>query len=271
MSNTKHEDALLKMGIGYFQEHILKMLGINYEYVEIGPTELVELTIHSLFMDFTFLTTQNVYIHIEFQTTNSSEDDDLRRFHAYEAMYSHKTGKKVITYVVYSGGITHSKTTLDCGSYTYHINPIYMAQKNADEIFERLNSKRTAGETFTEDDYAQVSLTPLMVDKVHRKNKIKEAISLIKSDSNNTADKTLAMLYTLADKFLNAEELKEIKEAIAMTRLGQMILDDGINKGEDEMAKLTKKLLEANRIEDCKKAADDKQYRILLMKEFGIR
>lgn len=56
-----------------------------------------------------------------------------------------------------------------------------------------------------------------------------------------------------------------------MTRLGQMLLDDGIKKGEDEMALLTKRLLEANRIEDCKKAADDEHYRILLMKEFGIR
>ena len=56
-----------------------------------------------------------------------------------------------------------------------------------------------------------------------------------------------------------------------MTKLGEMILEDGIEKGEKRMALLVKKLLEANRIEDCKKAADDKQYRILLMKEFGIR
>ena len=31
-NNTKHEDALLKMGIGYFREHILKILGIEYRY-----------------------------------------------------------------------------------------------------------------------------------------------------------------------------------------------------------------------------------------------
>ena len=69
MANTKHEDAVMKMGFDYFRNTILKTLGIDYQYEEIGPTELVELTIHSLYMDFTFLTTGGFYVHTEFQTT----------------------------------------------------------------------------------------------------------------------------------------------------------------------------------------------------------
>ena len=66
MANTKHEDAIMKMGFGYFRDTILKALGIDYEFVEPGETELVELTIHSMYMDFTFLTKGGFYIHIEF-------------------------------------------------------------------------------------------------------------------------------------------------------------------------------------------------------------
>ena len=95
MSNTKHEDAIMKMGFRYFRDQILKMLRIDYDYVDIGPTELVELTIHSMFMDFTFLTTEDFYIHVEFQTTDSGEDD-LRRFHAYEAVFLMKQGKRCL-------------------------------------------------------------------------------------------------------------------------------------------------------------------------------
>ena len=54
MANTKHEDAIMKMGFDYFRDTILKSLGIDYEFVNLGPTELIELTIHSLYMDFTF-------------------------------------------------------------------------------------------------------------------------------------------------------------------------------------------------------------------------
>ena len=55
MTNTKHEDAVIKMGFNYFRDTILKALGINFQYEEIGPTELIELTIHSLYMDFMYI------------------------------------------------------------------------------------------------------------------------------------------------------------------------------------------------------------------------
>ncbi len=229
---SKSEDLLdlVKMGFDYFRDTILKTLGIDYQYEEIGPTELVELAIHSLYIDFTFLTTGGFYIHTEFQTTDKKEAD-LRRFHAYDAVYSNKTGKQVITYVIYSGGITNVKSELDCGLYTYRVQPIYLKDKNADEVFQKLKQKQDNGEAFTEDDYVALSLTPLMSGKMSRKDMFKEAISLAKPNIELSAEKATAMLYTLADKFLDKAELDEIKEVMRMTRLGQMLMDEGMEKG----------------------------------------
>ena len=189
MTNTKHEDAVIKMGFNYFRDTILKALGINFQYEEIGPTELIELTIHSLYMDFTFLTKDGFYVHIEFQTTDKKEVD-LRRFHAYDAVYSNQTGKKVITYVIYSGGITDVKSELDCGLYTYRIQPMF-----------------------------------------------KTAINLTKPSNELIAEKTRAILYALADKFLDKSDLDEIREVMRMTRLGQMLMDDGMEIKELENIK----------------------------------
>ncbi len=41
-----------------------------------------------------------------------------------------------------------------------------------------------------------------------------------------------AMLYALATKFLDKTELRKVKEKINMTLLGQMLMEDGIEKGE---------------------------------------
>ena len=282
MSNTKHEDAIMKMGFRYFRDQILKMLGIDYNYVDIGPTELVELTIHSLFMDFTFLTTEDFYIHVEFQTTDSGEED-LRRFHAYEAVFSHETGKNVLTYVIYSGGITKVRDTLDCGKYEYKISPIYLKQKNADEILRYLQQKQKNGECFTDEDFAKLSLTPLMNSTQGKKETIKTAILFAKQDNSEIAEKTMAILYTLADKFLQGNELKEIKEVVAMTRLGQMLYDDGLKDGKSEgrevgrkegsnrMAALTKVLLENGKMAELQLAIDDQVYREKLMDEYEIK
>ena len=207
MGNTKHEDAFMKMGFDYFRDTILKTLGINYEFLESSPTELVDLKIYSLYMDFTFLTTEGFYVHFEFQTTDDKVIADLRRFRAYEALYSHNTGKNVITYVIYSGGIKNVQTRLNCGANIYQVIPIYLAEKDSDKVFKRLQEKQ---------------------------NTIKEGILMAKQCKTTTSEKVTAMIYTLADKFLTGTELEEIKEAIRVTRLGEMLMEDGRKEGRKE-------------------------------------
>ncbi|MDY3341961.1 MAG: hypothetical protein SOX45_04520 [Lachnospiraceae bacterium] len=275
---TKHEDAVMKMGFDYFRDTILKTLNIHYEFVDSKPTEAIEIHIDNLYMDYNFLTTEDVIVHIEFQTTEDHVTDDLMRFHVYEALLMRKEKKKVITYVIYSGGIEKVRTELECGIHTYRVNPIYLTGHDADEIFQSVKAKIEAGEPLSEDDFANLTLTPLMTSKMCRKDVIKEAIQIVKQEKQLTAEKTMAMLYTLADKFLSAGELNEIKEVLAMTRLGQMLYDDGVKKGmergmekkDNQLTELTARLLEENRLDDLKRSTEDKEFKEQLLKEFGI-
>lgn len=65
----------------------------------------------------------------------------------------------------------------------------------------------------------------------------KEAIRLAKPNIELSAEKATAMLYTLADKFLDRAELDEIKEVMRMTRLGQMLQDEAIESTQTESIK----------------------------------
>ena len=66
MTNVaKHEDAVMKMGVDYFQDTILRTLNINYEFVDGTPTEVVEIHIDNLYMDYNFLTTEDRIVHTE--------------------------------------------------------------------------------------------------------------------------------------------------------------------------------------------------------------
>ena len=63
-----------------------------------------------------------------------------------------------------------------------------------------------------------------------------------------------------------------------MTRLGQMIYDDGmekgiekgLEKGMDRMSLLISRLLKEDRLDDLQKAVEDKKYCEQLLKEYGI-
>ena len=65
----------------------------------------------------------------------------------------------------------------------------------------------------------------------------KEAIRPAKPNIELSAEKATAMLYTLADKFLDRAELDEIKKVIRMTRLGQMLQDEAIESTQTESIK----------------------------------
>ncbi len=132
-----------------------------------------------------------------------------------------------------------------------------------------MKEKQLHGEELIKEDYAILSLTPLMSGSMQMKDKIREAIILAKRNTDLTAEKTTAMLYTLADKFLDNADLDEIKEVVAMTRIGQMLLDEGMERGMEQGTQLTQYLLDNNRTEDLKRAVKDEAYRKKLLEELN--
>ena len=131
-----------------------------------------------------------------------------------------------------------------------------------------MKEKQLHGEDLTKEDYAILSLTPLMSGSMQMKDKIREAIILAKRNTDITAEKTTAMLYTLADKFLDNADLDEIKEVVVMTRIGQMLLDEGMERGMERGFQLTKYLMDKGRMDDLKRAMEDEDYRKKLLEEF---
>lgn len=78
----------------------------------------------------------------------------------------------------------------------------------------------------------------------------------------------------MADKFLDRADMEEIKEEIKMTRLGQMLveeaLEEGQEKGEDNLARLAEALLNAGQTETLRRVLEDRDYRKKLLKQYGI-
>ena len=128
------------------------------------------------------------------------------------------------------------------------------------------------------EDIVPVLLSLLMDGRLKIKDRILKGIYYVKKEEEKLSDteigKIQAVLYAFANKLLTAEELEEIKEAIAMTKLGEMLFDDGVKagekKGEEKMSRLTIRLLDEKRYGDLERAVKDLEYRKELYKIFGI-
>lgn len=70
-----------------------------------------------------------------------------------------------------------------------------------------------------------------MSGKLSKLDKIIKSIKLVKKIDSDYRYDVESMLYAFADKFLDGKDLEKVKEEISMTKLGEMLVEDGIKKG----------------------------------------
>ena len=232
-SDIKHEDLIMKKAMDVFAEEGLKFFGIDKKVKDSSSTEIVVLEAKNLHMDYTFLMEDDTYIHVEFQTTDKGKDD-LRRFRAYESLLSFQTGKDVVTYVVYSNGIQNVKTILETGINQYNVKAVSMFDKDGDIVIQEVEEKLNNNIEVTKQDLIALTFTPIMSGKLSKLDKIIKSIRLVKKIDNEYRYDVESMLYAFADKFLDGKDLEKVKEEISMTKLGEMLVEDGRKKGMQE-------------------------------------
>lgn len=79
-----------------------------------------------------------------------------------------------------------------------------------------------------------LTLCPLMSGEMSQKDRIRAAFSITREVTSvdlNEIRKIEAMIYTMADKFLDKMSMEEIVEDISMTELGTMLVNKGIEQG----------------------------------------
>lgn len=237
---TQHEDAALKVMMQFFADEILPFLGIENKVVSAVLTESIYLELKKQYQDFNFVMEDGTWKHFEFQSTDGGIEN-LKRFRSYESVASYTHGVEITTYVLYSGQFKNPVTEFTEGINTYRIIPIIMQDMNADQLLNELKEKAARKETITKTELVKLSLCPLMNGETSIKNRILAAYEITNEASDIAPyerQKIEAVIYIMADKFLDSMSMEEVEAAIKMTRLGQMLykdgFDDGFNNGFDD-------------------------------------
>ena len=248
-----------------------------------------------MYEDFLYEMESGVYYHFEFES-DAITANDLKRFREYEASTARIYNAPVVTYVICSARERNLRDNITEGINTYRVKLIRLKDENADEILEQLDRKKE--DVTTRETLFPLLFTPLLGGKSEQKERILKCIQILKK-AENILDKTdiqkmEAVLYIFAVKFLNEEDLKSIKEAVAMTKLGQMIWDDAVEQGErigrekgerigrekgerigreqasERYSRLILLLDRDKRTDLIVRIASDPEYREALYKEYGI-
>ena len=269
------EDLVLKSAAAYFGDELIHWLGVKEKALRPASTELVEIEARHMYEDFLYEMENGTYYHFEFESDSISEED-LKRFREYEASTARLYGAPVVTYVICSSKVKKLRDSITEGINTYRVRLIQLKEYDADKVLTKLIAK-TEG-SVTREDIIPLLFAPLMGGRSEQKDRILHCIQILKNAESafqkNEIQKMEAILYVLASKFLDNEELKLIKEAITMTKLGQMIWDDAIEVGEKRASERYSRLIlilsQENKDDLIVKIASDPEYRETLYKKYGI-
>lgn len=227
------EDAALKTMAQFFSEELFPYFQIEGEVDHIGPTETIHLEIKKFYQDFNLVMKDGSWTHFEFQSSNQKALENLKRFWAYEALTTYQHNVVVRTYVLFSGNIKQPITEFTSGFNTYRVHPIIMKGHRCEDVFDNIYHKLKHSIPLTKEDFVPLTLCPLMGGDLPQKDRIQKAIHIIHNAEHivPNANKIEAVIYAMASKFLDNEELNQIKEEIKMTELGAIIYNDGIADG----------------------------------------
>lgn len=223
------EDAALKTMAQFFKDELLPYFHIEGEVDHIAPTEIVHLELKKFYQDFNFVMKDGSWIHFEFQSSDTKALEDLKRFRCYEALVSYQHKVDVHTYVLFSGNIENPMIEYTSGYNTYRVHPIIMKGRLAEEVFDNINYKLDHSIPLTKEDFIPLMLCPLMGGNLSQKERFRKGFGIIYATKNviETADKLEAILFAMANKFLNETEFNNLKEEMKMTELGLFLYNDG--------------------------------------------
>ena len=273
------EDLALKSAAAYFGDELIHWLGIPEKALRTVSTEIVKLEARHTYEDFLYEMENGMYYHFEFESDSISEED-LKRFREYEASTARIYNASVITYVICSSRVKELRNSITEGINTYRVNLLRLKDEDADELLKQLTAD--PNRTLTREDIIPLLFSPLMSGYTGQKERILKCIQVLKKAETDfpktDIQKMEAILYVFAVKFLDDNDLESIKEAIAMTKLGQMIWDDALEKGREEGERIGQErysrlimILNKEKKDDLIiKIAADPEYREALYKEYGI-
>ena len=231
------EDKVMKTAAQFFGEDLLPYLGIKEKIRSVAPTEHIHLEARRLEEDFNFEMKNGSYKHLEFES-DSIAVRDLRRFREYEAYIGMVCDVEVSTIVICSANVKKPKTELQNGDSVYRIQVICLKERDGDRILRLLEKRKEKGKTLGRKRLFPLLLTPLMSGKVPVAERICRGLELLRSEEagidKETRQKMETILYALAVKLLDAKALEQVKEKMGMTLLGEMLVEDGMQKGRRE-------------------------------------
>ena len=225
------QDTLMKALSRSLSGGALKALGV--EGVELTaplPTELPANTLHA---DMVWSTQDGLVFHLEFQSTR---ENDLHRFLAYDVRLAWHHQKSVRTVVLYHRAVTHAPDVLDIGTAVYRIENVFLSQLDGDAALDRVTRHLRHGDWQAEDRLRlALAVNMRLHDPVQAFERLLTLVPQVPDEGER--ELVVAALLTVGEKGLADTQRDRLrKELRQVSKIAQELYEEGREEGEAKKA-----------------------------------
>ncbi|MDR2167020.1 MAG: hypothetical protein LBE35_04105 [Clostridiales bacterium] len=237
-------DIVLKLASGAFRDTNLELFGVKTPKIkELISVELPVVEASESRADFIFLLEDDSYLHFEFETGYNVSS--LIKAAIYNLRLYERDGRQVRSVIIYTADVKTRPKGLNIGSLEYSPDMIMMADYDGDAVYRDLDAKIKGGQELADIDILNLIFLPLMRHSIDRKELTEKSIELAQTITDERKRSiSLAATYSFATKYLDAANLRKLKEVIRKMTLIEMVVEDVmVERMYENMVETAKKFL----------------------------
>ena len=235
---SKHtNDLIQKHTAALLREIMPEFYGIKIGRVkELINPELPEIKVGGGGTDMVFLTDDDKYLHLGFET--GSDKGDIVKHLNYDARLMQRDGREVVTVIIYTADVTEAPPGINSETLVYNPHIILMHDYDGNAIYADLNVKIDTGQPLGDKDILNLLFLPLMRNSIPRNELAAKSVEMAKKIADPAKrEACVAAAFAFAHKHLSDGELKKLLEATKMYDLADRLANIYTKDAKIEVAR----------------------------------
>ena len=233
----QHKDIALRSLSATFKNEIIPLLGLDLpKVVDVIQTSIPIIEIKDRNMDMNFTLANNELLHVEYESSEPSLEDQVRYGH-YDLELFKERQQKINRVIVYTAGVKGNHSPINANAISQTQKVIHLDRDyDGDKILQEIQHKIDRGDSLTNLDKLHIILLPMMsVSDQSRSQRAWEVTTTV----NRLPDKDLgyyligAMMGTNYSWIVEPEKEK-ILGVLLMAQPFQDFYQSFVDKGKEE-------------------------------------
>ena len=243
MSNNKREityhnkDVLSKILAENFKEKSLKVYGIDVPKIkQILPTNLPQIQVNEMRIDNLFLLEDDSIAIIDYESDVKWENHLKYLNYIVRILERYKKEempRQIRMIVIYTADVEKAPEEFSAGCLSLKMEQAFLSKIDSETVQEEIREKLEHRLPLSDDELMKLIILPLTYKgKEKKKQAVKEAVELAKKIVDKE-EKTFVLsgILVFADKIIDSETAKYIKEVVRMTQVAELLLEEGRKEG----------------------------------------